>query len=116
MSLKRRLGAALLAALWLALSCALTEGTIADGSSPEALADASIVSFVSDVDDEPAGGYVLEKVVVLSRHSIRAPLSNSGPAVAELTPYTWTNWTAPDSELTLKGGIAETRIGQYFRK
>jgi len=53
---------------------------------------------------------------VLSRHNIRAPLSNSGSAVGLLTPYTWTEWTAPDSELTLKGGVAETIMGQYFRK
>lgn len=62
------------------------------------------------------GSYHLEQVVVLSRHNIRAPLSNSGSAVGQLTPYAWTEWTAPDSELTLKGGVAETIMGQYFRK
>ncbi len=61
-------------------------------------------------------GYQLEQVVVLSRHNIRAPLSNSGSAVAELTPHAWTEWTAPESELTLKGGVNETLMGQYFRK
>ena len=63
-----------------------------------------------------AGSYHLEQVVVLSRHNIRAPLSNSGSAVGQLTPYSWTEWTAPESELTLKGGVAETIMGQYFRK
>ena len=67
-------------------------------------------------DREVPEDYTLEQVVVLSRHNIRAPLSNSGSAVAELTPHTWTEWTAKDSELTLKGGVAETRMGQYFRK
>ena len=62
------------------------------------------------------GSYHLEQVVVLSRHNIRAPLSNSGSAVGQLTPHAWTEWTAPDSELTLKGGVAETIMGQYFRK
>ena len=68
-------------------------------------------------DPSPSDGSChLEQVVVLSRHNIRAPLSNSGSAVGQLTPYTWTEWTAPESELTLKGGIAETIMGQYFRK
>ena len=71
-------------------------------------------------EDHPEGyhpeGYQLTQMVVLSRHNIRAPLSNSGSAVAELTPHTWTNWTANDSELTLKGGVNETVMGQYFRK
>ena len=65
---------------------------------------------------ETAPAYHLEQVVVLSRHGIRAPLSNSGSAVAEMTPHAWLEWTAPDSELTLKGGVAETLMGQYFRK
>lgn len=68
------------------------------------------------VPADPDGSYHLEQVVVLSRHNIRAPLSNSGSEIAELTPHTWTEWTAQDSELTLKGGVAETIMGQYFRK
>ena len=62
------------------------------------------------------GSRQLEQVLVLSRHNIRAPLSNSGSAIGELTPHAWMNWSAPGSELTLKGAIAEMRMGQYFRK
>ncbi len=61
-------------------------------------------------------GYTLEKVVVLSRHNLRAPLSSSGSVPQELTPHNWIEWTAPSSELTLKGGMLETNMGQYFRK
>ena len=60
--------------------------------------------------------YTLEQVVVLSRHNLRAPLSSNGSVPDELTPHSWINWSAGSSELTLKGGIEETSMGQYFRK
>ena len=61
-------------------------------------------------------GYELEQVVILSRHNLRAPLSSSGSVPQELTPNEWIDWTAPASELTVKGGIEETNMGQFFRK
>ncbi len=61
-------------------------------------------------------GYTLEQVVILSRHNLRAPLSSNGSVPQELTPHSWTNWTANSSELTINGGIQETSMGQYFRK
>ena len=60
--------------------------------------------------------YTLEQVVVLSRHNLRAPLSSNGSVPQELTPHLWISWTAKSSELTIKGGIQETNMGQYFRK
>ena len=60
--------------------------------------------------------YTLEQVVILSRHNLRAPLSSNGSVPSELTPHSWIQWTANSSELTLKGGIEETSMGQYFRK
>ena len=63
-----------------------------------------------------ADGYTLEQVVILSRHNLRAPLSSNGSVPSELTPHSWINWTAKSSELTMKGGIEETSMGQYFRK
>ncbi len=60
--------------------------------------------------------YTLEQVVVLSRHNLRAPLSSNGSVPDELTPHNWIEWSAGSSELTLKGGIEETSMGQYFRK
>ena len=68
-------------------------------------------------DDKPAeDGYTLEQVVVLSRHNLRAPLSSNGSVPQELTPHSWIQWTANSSELTIKGGIQETAMGEYFRK
>lgn len=58
----------------------------------------------------------LTEVVVLSRHNIRAPLSGRNSILAKITPHDWTKWTSNASELTLKGGVLETMMGQYFRK
>ena len=61
-------------------------------------------------------GYQLEQVVILSRHNLRAPLSSNGSVPDELTPHDWIEWSAGSSELTLKGGIEEASMGQYFSK
>ena len=60
--------------------------------------------------------YQLRQVVVLSRHNIRSPLSGNGSALARLTPHAWFQWSSPASELSLRGGVLETIMGQYFRK
>ena len=60
--------------------------------------------------------YSLEQVVILSRHNLRAPLSSNGSVPSDLTPHSWIEWSAGSSELTLKGGVEETSMGQYFRK
>ncbi len=61
-------------------------------------------------------GYSLKQVIVLSRHNIRAPLSTKGSVLEQVTPNTWYNWSAKASELSLRGGVLETEMGQYFRK
>lgn len=61
-------------------------------------------------------GYELEQVVVLSRHNIRSPLSGSGSALGSITPHEWFEWSSNASELSLRGGVLETEMGQYFRK
>lgn len=60
--------------------------------------------------------YQLKEAVVLSRHNIRAPLSDSKSTLGRMTPHQWNKWTAGKSELTLRGGALETLMGQYFRK
>lgn len=60
--------------------------------------------------------YTLKEVVILSRHNIRSPLSDNGSTLGKLTPHRWTNWSAASSELTLRGGLLETMMGQFFRK
>ena len=59
--------------------------------------------------------YRLDRVVILSRHNIRSPLSGSGSMLGEITPHEWFQWTSSPSELSLRGAVAETMMGQYFR-
>ena len=61
-------------------------------------------------------GYVLEQVVVLSRHNIRSPFVEGESILSKITPHEWYNWTSPGSQLSVRGGILETCMGQYFRK
>ena len=86
------------------MSCLLHVTAMAEDANGEGVKKDSVES------------YKLEQVVVLSRHNIRAPLSYNGSVPQELTPHRWISWTAAHSELTLKGGIEETNMGQYFRK
>ena len=62
------------------------------------------------------GKYKLKEVVILSRHNIRSSLSTNGSALSKMTPHEWTNWSSAASELTLRGGVLETEMGQFFRK
>lgn len=61
-------------------------------------------------------GYSLEQVVVLSRHNIRSPLSGGDSLLGTVTPHEWFKWSSNASELSLRGGILETSMGQYFKK
>ena len=78
----------------------------------------SAVSFAEDqnVPSLSREGYTLEQVVVLSRHNIRSPLSGKGSVLGEITPHEWFSWSSEPSELSLRGGVLETEMGQYFRK
>ncbi len=78
-------------------------------------------SAVSEVQKSENGtltheGYTLEQVIVLSRHNIRSPLSGEGSVLGSITPHEWFEWTSGTSELSLRGGVLETEMGQYFRK
>lgn len=61
-------------------------------------------------------GYTLTGAVVLSRHSIRSPLSGAGSALDSMTPHDWFEWSSEASQLSVKGGTLESAMGQYFRK
>lgn len=59
----------------------------------------------------------LEKVTILSRHNVRAPLDSYLSTLDEMTAdgHQWTRWSVPGNDLTLKGGALETLFGEYFR-
>ena len=66
--------------------------------------------------DDFRARYELKEVVVMSRHNIRSPLSSGGTAYQRVTPHKWFQWTSPGSQLSLRGGVLETEMGQFFRK
>lgn len=66
--------------------------------------------------DEFRAKYELKEVVVMSRHNIRSPLTSGGAAYKRVTPYEWFKWTSPSSQLSLRGGVNETAMGQFFRQ
>jgi len=67
-------------------------------------------------DDAFREKYELKEVVVMSRHNIRSPLSSGGSVIDRVTPYKWFKWSSPSSQLSLRGGVLETEMGQFFRK
>ena len=71
---------------------------------------------VSSASESFRNEYTLDKVVVLSRHNMRSPLSDGSSVLSQVTPHQWFNWTSKPSELSLRGGVLETIMGQYFRK
>ena len=59
--------------------------------------------------------YNLEKVLILSRHNLRAPLVTKNSELSQMTPHNWFDWQVKAGELSLKGALLETSMGQYFR-
>lgn len=84
-------------------------------SSGQDSAAASLSSPASLADALP-DKYQLERLVILSRHNIRSPMAAEGSVLSTYTPYEWFNWSSAPRELSLRGGLAETSMGQYFRK
>lgn len=95
------------------------------GCAMQASTDQNIISTTNMTtimeEEEPASasvplGYTLSRMVILSRHNVRSPLSGSGSTLEKMTTHQWINWSAPTGELTLRGGLQETAMGQYFRQ
>ena len=59
----------------------------------------------------------LEKVTVVGRHGLRAPLEQYLKTLDEMTGggYHWLRWSVPGSYLTPRGDTLERRFGEYFR-
>ena len=99
-----------------AVPAAETETTAADTAEPAAETDKPADEADGAAYSLSHEGYTLDKVVVLSRHNIRSPLSGSGSMLGTITPHEWFQWSSGASELSLRGGALETLMGQYFRK
>ena len=106
MSLNKRLSVFAAAVLLLA-SC-----------SPR-LAPGSTAPAGAAFQPRPAGfsdRYAREEMVILSRHSIRSPISGPGSVLSRSTPHAWFDWSSAPGELSLRGGALEMEMGQFFRE
>ena len=81
-----------------------------------AMMAATSLQAQTERSDEFHAKYELKEVVVMSRHNIRSPLSSGGAAYQRVTPHTWFAWSSPSSQLSLRGGVLETEMGQFFRQ
>jgi len=61
-------------------------------------------------------GYQVERVFMLSRHNIRSPLSDGDSMLGKIVSGKWFDWSSPSGELSVRGGLLETSMGQFFRK
>ncbi|WP_039056023.1 AppA family phytase/histidine-type acid phosphatase [Enterobacter sp. Bisph1] len=56
----------------------------------------------------------LERVVIVSRHGVRAP-TKLPPLMQEITPYQWPKWDVPLGWLTPRGGELTSKLGAFQR-
>ena len=62
--------------------------------------------------------YVLDQLVILSRHNIRSPLVSKNSVLTRLTnpSYQWFQWEGQPSTLTAKGERLEAKMGTFFKE
>ncbi len=106
----------ILACLSMLVACGDDSESSETSDGEDAILTAEDADAEANKDAIHFAGYNLDKVIVLSRHNIRSPLTDEGSLLADVTPHEWFNWSSASSELSLRGGILETEMGQYFRK
>ena len=83
------------------------------------LAPGTAASGDAAFQPRPAGfadRYAREELVILSRHNIRSPISGPGSVLSRITPHAWFDWSSDPGELSLRGGVLEVEMGQFFRE
>jgi len=60
--------------------------------------------------------YELTQVLIISRHGLRAPLTDGSEMLKNATPYHWPRWSTDAGLLTTKGGALEVFMGGYFKE
>lgn len=74
----------------------------------------SLMNF-AQAEKNSAEKYRLEKVFIFSRHNVRAPTSSGSKILPEITNIKF-SWTSGPGQLSMRGGLLEMAMGQYFRK
>ncbi|VFS50825.1 Periplasmic AppA protein precursor [Budvicia aquatica] len=62
----------------------------------------------------PVNGYVLERVVILSRHGVRSPTKQTD-LMNNVTPDKWPQWPVQAGYLTPQGEHLMTLMGGFYR-
>lgn len=66
-------------------------------------------------NDTPASGYQVEKVVILSRHGVRAPTKMT-QTMHDVTPNTWPEWPVKLGYITPRGEHLISLMGGFYRE
>ena len=66
-------------------------------------------------NDTPASGYQVEKVVILSRHGVRAPTKMT-QTMRDVTPNTWPEWPVKLGYITPRGEHLISLMGGFYRE
>lgn len=73
------------------------------------------LSSISYASDTPPAGYQLEKVVILSRHGVRAPTKMT-QTMRDVTPNDWPQWPVNLGEITPRGEHLVSLMGGFYRQ
>lgn len=73
------------------------------------------VSFPSEAREGIHQNYELEKVVIFSRHNLRSPMSTDEDKRSSMTPHRWRKPEGAPGDLSNRGGILETMMGESVK-
>jgi len=76
---------------------------------------AILSALISSVVYANPNDYELSQVLVVSRHGLRAPLTDGDNILTQATPLKWPHWNTDAGLLTTKGGALEVFMGSYFK-
>lgn len=66
-------------------------------------------------NETPASGYQVEKVVILSRHGVRAPTKMT-QTIRDVTPDAWPEWPVKLGDITPRGEHLISLMGEFYRE
>ncbi|WP_456360126.1 histidine-type phosphatase [Xanthomonas arboricola] len=104
-------------ALWTSLAATLLSGcAVSEPHAPLPTSDARTQGSAAAAEPSPATATAhLERVVVIFRHGVRAPLQGEA-AAARYADRPWPQWSTPASLLTPRGRMAVRLSGEYLRQ
>ncbi|MDN6073577.1 MAG: histidine-type phosphatase, partial [Enterobacterales bacterium] len=82
---------------------------------PLAFIAASMLTTASYASETEPSGYQLEKVVILSRHGVRAPTKMT-QTMRDVTPNAWPEWPVNLGYITPRGEHLVSLMGGFYRQ